>query len=402
MRSVAAVLLVLLAVPASANAVRIELRPGAIPGENELAYTADAGEVNFPSLDRNSSRPGAVSWRILDIPTLATERVAPCEAYTQGGGIGTTWITTICPDDRVTSVAVDLGNLDDTGWIDGATTLHVPVHVRGGPGNDQLGMYSNTGNVLDGGPGDDLILSVGDYGGADTVIGGEGNDDIRTRDERSDVVSCGPGTDEVFADGLDVVAADCETVRRPFVPASFDVWLRGDGRSVGVTINDGATYTNRRDVTLAIPRPPHASSIRISDDGGFSSWRGSPVNDAERYPFTLPSSGRDRLPKTVYVRFDGATLDPTRTFTDDIILDQERPKVHSASVVDRESGRVRVALRARDANSGVGAAQFARVRSRPGAAVKFHKLLTLRRKPRWVRVRDRAGNDSRWKRVAGV
>jgi hypothetical protein len=396
MRLAAAVLLALLAVPATANAVRIELRPGALPGENELAYTAGVGEVNRPSLSTGMYQP----WYILDIPTLATERVPPCQEYTPEGPLfGTTWVTSVCPDDHVTSMVFDLGDEDDFGWVGGTVSPDVPVRVNGGPGKDFLGMYSNAGNVLDGGPGNDLIYSVGEYGGADTVIGGEGNDDIRTRDERSDVVSCGPGTDEVFADHLDVVGTDCETVRRPVVPVSFEVWLRGDGRPVGVTINDGATYTNTRHVTLAILRPPHVSGIRISNDGGFSSWLASPVNSAERYRFTLPSSGRDRLPKTVYVRFEGATLDPTRTFTDDIILDQNPPTVHNGRIIDRKGGRIRVALRARDSNSGVGAAQFARVRSRPWAAVKFHKRLALRRTPSWVRVRDRAGNDSRWKRV---
>jgi len=60
-----------------------------------------------------------------------------------------------------------------------------------------------------------------------------------------------------------------------------------------------------------------------------------------------------------------------------------------------------VNLRARDATSGVRSAQFARVRKRPWAAVRFGQRLMVRRAPKWVRVRDRAGNVSRWQRVSG-
>src|SRR2546426_10385690 len=108
MRSVAAVFLVLLAVPATANAVRIELRPGPVPGENELVYTAGPGEVNQPSLGRDGAQPGAMLWYVMDVPTLATARVPPCRAYMlREGGFGTTSATSTCPDDHVTSVVVD-------------------------------------------------------------------------------------------------------------------------------------------------------------------------------------------------------------------------------------------------------------------------------------------------------
>jgi Ca2+-binding RTX toxin-like protein len=64
--------------------------------------------------------------------------------------------------------------------------------IFGGPGNYQL--YGNLGpDVIDGGPGNDRINVV--HGDRDRVV-------------------CGPGGDVVFADPRDVVAGDCESVRR--------------------------------------------------------------------------------------------------------------------------------------------------------------------------------------------
>ena len=207
--------------------------------------------------------------------------------------------------------------------------------------------------------------------------------------------------DEVFADELDRVEGDCEKFVLPYKPppyVPFDLWKRSDGEAVGVTINGAARYTNERDVILTVRHPPAAASILMSNDGGFSRWDERSPSDSERYRFRLSSSGTDRLPRTVYVRFD---LDLTRTFTDDIVLDQRRPRVTGARLAGRtRGGRVRISLKAHDATSGIRSAQFARTRRRPWRSVRFHPRLTLRHAPNWVRVRDRAGNLSHWNRVA--
>jgi hypothetical protein len=46
------------------------------------------------------------------------------------------------------------------------------------------------------------------------VSGGEGDDRISLLNNDVDHVSCGPGNDTVFVDAGDVVASDCESVRR--------------------------------------------------------------------------------------------------------------------------------------------------------------------------------------------
>jgi hypothetical protein len=50
--------------------------------------------------------------------------------------------------------------------------------------------------------------------GADLIIGGPGKDSISARDRTRDYIACGPGNDRVTADRQDVVAKDCEHVKR--------------------------------------------------------------------------------------------------------------------------------------------------------------------------------------------
>ena len=73
--------------------------------------------------------------------------------------------------------------------------------IDGGPGDDVL--YGDTGN--------DLVVGGADV---DRLYGGRGDDRLRSRDAWRDAVACGPGRDIVEADRVDLVAADCEVVRR--------------------------------------------------------------------------------------------------------------------------------------------------------------------------------------------
>jgi hypothetical protein len=392
---VASLGLVSVAFPIPASAARIELRSGQVPGTTELVYTGGPGEVNDPGLQHSQD------WYYLqDSAGPLTERVSPCEADPQQFGLG---VTSRCPDpaNAIASAVIDLGDGDDFGDLDRNTLLYLPVIVLGGPGRDRLSMHSFGGNVLDGGSGDDVISSEGPNsttptGGRDTVLGGDGNDEIHTRDDKSDVVSCGSGLDEVTADELDEIGSDCEKVDRGFEAP----WVRADGKPIGVTINKGALYTNSADVRLTVRAPDAARHVRISNDGGFGSGLTALRDSSEVYGFELASSGPERLPKTVYVRFDGPDLDPNRSFSDDIVLDETRPAIRFARLVRRTRRGVRIVLRGRDAISGVKTAQFAHRRSRPWARIRYRRHVTVRRAPRWVRVRDGAGNASRWRRVS--
>ena len=159
---------------------------------------------------------------------------------------------------------------------------------------------------------------------------------------------------------------------------------------IGVSINNGARFTNSVHVTLNLRWAPFAESALISNDGGFFGPASLPV--APEVEWVLDSSGAERLPKTVYVRFPGGS---DATFQDDIILDETAPRISLARVRGR-----RLSVRADDATSGVATLQLARDRRRPAKPVAFRRALRVKTRPRYVRVTDVAGNRSAWRRVA--
>ena len=183
----------------------------------------------------------------------------------------------------------------------------------------------------------------------------------------------------------------------------------GDGANQGMTINGGALYTNDPDVTLSVIAPNWAKTLRVANDGGFLAAKTFPVRSMIRW--RLAESGPERLPKTVYLRFGN----DAQNFTDDIILDQTEPTVSSATLAPASSrasaavasataSRARtylVRLRAKDQTSGVAKLQFANNRRRPSALRKFERNSRYKgvSAPKYVRVRDRAGNFSRWRSI---
>ena len=111
------------------------------------------------------------------------------------------------------------------------------VFSVGGSGDDRLEATHNGGGLIEGGPGDDVLLggrrgddleagggndTIRGAGGGDRIIGGPGRDLIRggpgrdnieSRDAKRDNVRCGPGRDRVRADPRDRLRG-CELVRR--------------------------------------------------------------------------------------------------------------------------------------------------------------------------------------------
>lgn len=82
--------------------------------------------------------------------------------------------------------------------------------IRGKSGDDRL--YGGPGNdTVSGDTGDDLINGGP---GRDLLLGGAGDDTIRARDGKRDTIACGKGSDSVVADRNDVVARDCEAVKK--------------------------------------------------------------------------------------------------------------------------------------------------------------------------------------------
>jgi len=188
----------------------------------------------------------------------------------------------------------------------------------------------------------------------------------------------------------------------------------------GVTVNDGDLYTNSPTVKISLTIPDGATSFVLSNDGGFN--KGTTFTTSQTMVnWTLATSGSEKLPKTIYVRFIKAVGDAV-TLTDDIILDTTAPALTDASATTSSStsgavsvasvraklkGGVKMLVKASDANSGIGSVEV-RTSSR-GRATKIQYAnpkaksqtinLKTTSKSLQVRVLDRAGNASKWKDV---
>ena len=172
---------------------------------------------------------------------------------------------------------------------------------------------------------------------------------------------------------------------------------------LGVTINGGDRFTNDPNVLISPVWRPGETEVILSNDGGFGDAVTAPL--ARNVPWRLDSSGPERLPKTLYARFspDGTT------YQDDIILDETPPGLILAAItaVDPRLSKAAVRKRryhlhvkARDRNAGVSRMQITTNRRHPGKKRRFRNRPTFVASTSkiYVRVRDRAGNWSRWKR----
>jgi hypothetical protein len=182
----------------------------------------------------------------------------------------------------------------------------------------------------------------------------------------------------------------------------------------GVSILDGAAYTNTKSVRLNLVWPEFATEARISNDGGFAASKTSVVPLASSVNWELDDSVKGIFTKVVYVRFNGSGIDTTKTYQDDVILDVTSPEISSVSMSETSS-TVNVAVKATDDLTGVDKAELEygsesvtleyssalsvdkkdlgiRVSS---SAVRKLGVSTLR-----LRVRDGAGNWTAWRTLA--
>jgi hypothetical protein len=134
------------------------------------------------------------------------------------------------------------------------------------------------------------------------------------------------------------------------------------------------------------------------------------------YDWKLLSTGPERLPRVVYLRFtvnsptptspvaSAGGVSPTQNFTDDIILDETAPEIQDVSassggskVAQAKSGSVKVKIKASDKTSGVEDMQVTDKKSN-GKWVRYRQTAKLKTSSSkvYVRVRDAAGNESRW------
>lgn len=91
----------------------------------------------------------------------------------------------------------------------------------------------------------------------------------------------------------------------------------------GLTINNGAVYTNQTAVTLTIGAQSGTAQMQVSNDGGFAGATWEPY--ASHKTWTIIQYGSYVIPRLVYIRFKDSAGVMSGTFQDDIILDVNAP-----------------------------------------------------------------------------
>jgi uncharacterized delta-60 repeat protein len=167
--------------------------------------------------------------------------------------------------------------------------------------------------------------------------------------------------------------------------------------NLSVTINKGDSFTNNANVKLTVRVPDGTTSLLIANDGGFVGGQTFPVRADATYDWVLNTERKD-VTKIVYVRAVGPDL-PAYEKSDDIVLDSVKPVLNFAK---RGKGGRSLAISARDPKpaSGVALMQVTTNKKRPGKLRKFARSIRVNKNkgPFFVRVRDKAGNFSGWKR----
>lgn len=185
---------------------------------------------------------------------------------------------------------------------------------------------------------------------------------------------------------------------------------------VGVSIKSGLPFTNSKYVSLKLIWPDYATAARISNDGGFDLSSTQTVNLSDSVSWEIDDSVKGVHTKVVYVRFSGAGIDTTKTYSDDIILDTVAPTVDKYSAVFSPSS-VSLTLKATDDITGVDDVQvkngsqivtvdYATKISIPlsdlSVAVVSKSVNKAATSSIELRVNDVAGNWTPWKRVSAA
>jgi hypothetical protein len=235
-------LLVLLAVPPSATAATVSVRPGPSGGSDEVHYVAAAGEANRLLV---SYAGDARSVTVSD-PGAVIVAVAPCVSVDASSARCTK--RPQASSDFLQSTRADLGDRDDEVRTFRPTPFPIGgVIADGGPGDD----------LLDGGAGPDRLDGGG---GTDTLLGGDS----------SDVLSDGDGDADANADVLD--------------GGQGHDGVSYAGRSVGVSVRIGAALpggaAGEGDVVRAVEDATGgAGDDRLTGDAGLNGLSGGPGDD---------------------------------------------------------------------------------------------------------------------------
>ena len=190
--------------------------------------------------------------------------------------------------------------------------------------------------------------------------------------------------------------------------------VRVDPPVPGISINDNMPFTRKREVTIRATWPSFATSMLVYNDSVDSSRSPQPTIRpvAKEIRWRLSTRDVDSSPRRVYVNFHRGPR-TSEAYVDEIVLDQKAPAVLSARLVPGEGSRpAALRLRARERGlSGVGVVEVTNLRrSAPVVSRTYHATISLQRRrgepmlsvglPVYVRVRDKAGNVSPWRRAS--
>ena len=137
----------------------------------------------------------------------------------------------------------------------------------------------------------------------------------------------------------------------PEVSQTFTILPSPPAGEVGVSIRNGDSYSNSKQVTLNLVWPAYATAARISNDGGFAASKTETKELAASIDWELDDSVKGVYTKVVYVRFNGVA-DSTKTYSDDIILDTTAPTIDSSTVSVAPSS-IKLVVKATDDITGV-------------------------------------------------
>lgn len=113
--------------------------------------------------------------------------------------------------------------------------------------------------------------------------------------------------------------------------ADIQVMLAPLSDEPGISISNGASRTNSREVSVNMVWPAYATSARVSNDGAFALSTTRTISLANSFSWTLEDAGDGVYSSSVYVRFVGPGIDRTRTYTDSIVLDRSSASVATST-----------------------------------------------------------------------